>query len=254
MRQVVYICVLTLAGAGLLAAQAAPDDGNLLTTFQNPIGNLISVPFQNNVNFPIGQYSRVQDVLNIQPVIPMSLNQDWLLISRWITPIVYQPNILNPSGGANGLGDLNPTFFLSPANPGKLIWGIGPTFLLPTATDPTLGQGKWAAGPSIVLLVQPEHFTIGFLSNNVWSIGGERQRPLVNQFLTQYFVTYNMDKGWFLTESPILTANWMAPVHNRWLVPFGGGVGKITQSGYATRRLADQPVLQSDPSTRHSVS
>ena len=85
-------------------------------------------------------------------MIPISLNEDWLLISRWITPIVYQPNILDPSGGANGLGDLNPTFFLSPANPGKLIWGIGPTFLLPTATEPTLGQGKWGAGPSVVLL------------------------------------------------------------------------------------------------------
>jgi len=54
MRQVVYICALTLAGAGLMAAQAVPDDDKLLTTFQNPIGNLISVPFQNNVNFPIG--------------------------------------------------------------------------------------------------------------------------------------------------------------------------------------------------------
>ena len=91
-------------------------------------------------HFPIGQYSRVQDVLNIQPVIPITLNNDWLLITRWITPVVYQPNIDNRIGGANGLGDINPSFFLSPARPGKLIWGIGPTFLFPTATDPTLGQ------------------------------------------------------------------------------------------------------------------
>ncbi len=236
MRQTVYSCALALAGAGLIAAQGAPDDDKVLTTFQNPVGNLISVPFQNNVNFPIGQFSRVQDVLNIQPVIPVSLNEDWLLITRWITPIVYQPNIAVPTGGANGLGDLNPTFFLSPARPGKLIWGIGPTFLLPTATDPTLGQGKWGAGPSIVLLVQPEHWTIGVLSNNIWSIGGDRRRPVVNQFLTQYFVTYNMKKGWFLTDSPILTADWTAPAHNRWVVPFGGGIGKIT-------RVGKQPVV-----------
>jgi hypothetical protein len=163
MRNTVYSCALALAGAGLIAAQGAPDDDKLLTTFQSPIGNLISVPFQNNVNFPIGQFSRVQDVLNIQPVIPISLNEDWLLISRWITPVVYQPNILQPSGGANGLGDLNPSFFLSPARPGKVIWGIGPTFLLPTATDPTLGQGKWGARPSLVLLLQPEHWTIRLL-------------------------------------------------------------------------------------------
>ncbi len=231
MRQIVCLFVLALAGAGLIAAQGAPDDEKVLTTFQNPVGNLISVPFQNNVNFPIGRFSRVQDVLNIQPVIPISLNEDWLLITRWITPIVYQPNIAVPTGGANGLGDLNPSFFLSPTRPGKLIWGIGPTFLLPTATDPTLGQGKWGAGPSLVLLVQPEHWTIGFLSNNVWSIGGERSRPLVNQFLTQYFVTYNTKKDWFLTASPILTADWTAPAHNQWLVPFGGGIGKITRVG-----------------------
>ena len=81
-----YLCALALAGAGLIAAQGAPDDDKVLTTFQNPVGDLISVPFQNNVNFPIGQFSRVQDVLNIQPVIPISLNEDWLLITRWITP------------------------------------------------------------------------------------------------------------------------------------------------------------------------
>jgi hypothetical protein len=231
MRSAIYFGAIALAGAGLILAQGAPDDDKLLTTFQNPIGNLISVPFQNNVNFPIGQYSRVQDLLNIQPVIPISLNEDWLLITRWITPVVYQPDISVPTGGANGLGDLNPSFFLSPTRPGKLIWGVGPTFLLPTATDPTLGQGKWAAGPSIVLLVQPEHWTIGFLSNNVWSIGGEKDRPEVNQFLTQYFITYNMNNGWFFTESPILTADWIGPVHNRWLVPFGGGFGKISRFG-----------------------
>jgi hypothetical protein len=136
------------------------------------------VPFQNNVNFPIGQFSRVQDVLKFQPVIPISLNEDWLHITRWITPVVYQPKILDPIGGVNGLGDLNPSFFLSPARPGKLVWGLGPTLLLPTATDPTLGQGKWGAGPSFVLLLQREHWTIGVLANNIWSIGGDRRRRL----------------------------------------------------------------------------
>jgi hypothetical protein len=147
MRPTVYLCAFALVGAGLILAQGAPDDEKLLTTFQNPIGNLISVPFQNNVNFPIGQFSRVQDVLNIQPVIPIGLNEDWLLITRWITPVVYQPNISVPTGGANGLGDLNPSFFLSPARPGKLIWGIGPTFLLPTATDPSRSIGRLASCP-----------------------------------------------------------------------------------------------------------
>jgi hypothetical protein len=122
----VRIFTLALAPA-MLAAQGAPANNNLLTTFQNPVGNLISVPFQNNINFPIGQYSRNQNVLNIQPVVPIHVNQDWLLITRWIIPLVYQPNLTSgcdssgaagdvicdspggpssPSGGAFGLGDL----------------------------------------------------------------------------------------------------------------------------------------------------
>ena len=241
-----------LAGTSLLMAQGSPNNDSLLNTFQNPVGNLISVPFQNNVNFPIGRYSRIQDVLNIQPVIPFHLSGNWLLISRWITPIVYQPNLglacrpngpaatlicqfreqfSQPDGGANGLGDMNPSFFLSPAHPGRLIWGFGPTFLLPTATDATLGQGKWGAGPSLVILTQPRPWTIGFLANNIWSFAGNVGRRHVNQFLLQYFVTYNLRHGWFITESPIITSNWLAPTHNRWLVPFGGGFGKMSKVG-----------------------
>src|SRR6185503_18714857 len=91
--KVIRVCSQVLVFAGLLSAQGAPDEGKVLTTFQNPVGNLISVPFQNNVNFPIGQYSRVQDVLNIQPVVPIQMSKDWLLISRWLVPVVYQPNL-----------------------------------------------------------------------------------------------------------------------------------------------------------------
>ena len=84
-------CTLALACAGLLSAQGAPDDSKLLNTFQNPVGNLISVPFQNNVNFPIGEFSRIQDVLNIQPVIPFRVNKDWL-IRRMGKNLVYAPS------------------------------------------------------------------------------------------------------------------------------------------------------------------
>src|SRR5215470_17857121 len=135
--------VPVLIAVGLLSAQGAPDDAKVLTTFQNPVGDLISVPFQNNTNFPIGQFSRVQNVLNIQPVVPFHVSDAWTIISRWITAFVYQPNVLSQSGGTAGLGDLNPRLFLSPVHPGKRIWGIGPTSLLPTATNRTLGQGKW---------------------------------------------------------------------------------------------------------------
>ena len=226
------LCALALAGLPVLQAQDnGPSTGDLQKQVQNPVASLISVPFQNNTNFPVGTASRVQDVLNIQPVVPVKLTEDWNLIARWITPIVYQPNPSAGEGGANGLGDMNPTFFISPAKPGKVIWGAGPSFLLPTATERTLGQGKWAAGPSVVLLTQPKPWTIGILANNVWSFAGNRFRTPVNQFYTQYFLNYNMKNGWYMGTSPILTCNWNANGANRWTIPFGWSVGKIVRVG-----------------------
>jgi hypothetical protein len=204
---------------------------------QNPVANLISVPLQDNANFGVGPYNGTQNVLNIQPVIPVHLTPNWNLINRVILPVVWQPytgmNPANASLGTFGLGDLNPTVFLSPANPGKIIWGVGPAFVFPTATDPTLGQGKWSGGPSFVVLAQPGHWTLGLLANNVWSFAGESNRPTVNQFLAQYFVNYNLSGGWYLTSAPIITANWAAPqAKNVWTVPFGAGIGRITKVGF----------------------
>jgi hypothetical protein len=231
-KNVIGRCVLGLLCAmGLLAQDNGPSTEELQKQTQNPVASLISVPFQNNTNFPVGKASRVQDVLNIQPVVPIKLNDDWNLITRWIMPVVYQPNPNAGEGGANGLGDLNPTFFMSPGKPSKVIWGFGPTLLLPTATERTLGQGKWGAGPSVVLLTQPEHWTVGVLANNVWSFAGNRQRTPVNQFLAQYFLNYNMKGGWYTGTQPIVTCNWQATGANRWTVPFGWSVGKIVRVG-----------------------
>src|ERR1700733_6196616 len=124
------------------AAPAANDADALAKATQNPVASLISVPIQNNSNFAVGPYNRTQDVLNIQPVIPARISENWMLISRIIQPIVWQPTAAATTGGQYGIGDMNPTFFLSPAKPGKLIWGLGPAIVLPTATSTALGQGK----------------------------------------------------------------------------------------------------------------
>src|SRR5215469_10465724 len=151
---------------------ASTNSDELRKAAQNPVASLISVPFQNNNNFNIGPYDRTQDVLNIQPVIPIKLSDQWNLITRTILPIVWQPYSSAPTGGEYGLGDLNPSLFLSPGKPGKLIWGIGPALVIPTATNTILGQGKFSIGPGIVLLTQPGHWTLGVLVNNVWSVAG----------------------------------------------------------------------------------
>jgi hypothetical protein len=169
---------------------------------QNPIANLISFPLQNNTAFGIGPYERAQNVLNIQPVIPFHISEKWNLITRTILPVVWQPND-QPTQGWFGFGDLNPSLFLSPAKPGKLIWGVGPAFVFPTATAEQLGQGKFSLGPSVVVLSTPGHWVLGALINNIWSVAGPHERAVVNQMLLQWFVNYNMKKGWYFTTSPI---------------------------------------------------
>jgi hypothetical protein len=203
---------------------------DLAKAAQNPVAKLISVPFQNNFNFGVGPNNAVQYVLNFQPVIPISLNEDWNLITRTILPTI---NLSSPAPGvrsAFGLGDLNPTAFLSPAKPSKLIWGVGPTFTFPTATDPLLGAGKWSAGPAVVGLYMDGPWVVGALLNNQWSFAGWGAKS-VNQMLLQPFINYNLPHAWYLTTAPIMTADWKANDDNRWTVPVGGGIGKIVKLG-----------------------
>jgi|ERR1700722_2739023 len=220
---------------------AAESTDALRKAAQNPVASLISVPIQNNNNFGIGPDGRTQDILNIQPVIPIRLTENWTLIARVITPIVYQPTVSQPiNQGAYGLGDLNPTFFVSPSKPHKIIWAAGPAIVLPTATNPLLGQGKWSAGPSFVVLAQPGKWTFGGLVNNVFSLAGQSSRQPVNQMVFQYFINYNLQKGWYITWQPTLTANWEVSNGGRWVVPFGGGVGRIMKLGFQPVSLTAQ--------------
>lgn len=156
------------------------DVDGLRKAAQNPVANLISVPFQNNTNFYVGPDNRTQNVLNIQPVIPFNVSKDWMVVTRIIQPITWQPFPSAPTGGEFGFGDMSPTFFLGLRKPGKLIWGAGPAFVIPTATKQILGQGKFSIGPSVVALIQPKHWTVGALVNNVWSVAGSRGRLTVN--------------------------------------------------------------------------
>lgn len=248
------IAALVLTPLTSQAQQPPAETGDLQKATQNPVAGLISIPIQSNNNFGIGPFGRNQDILNIQPVIPMNVSGNWNMIIRWITPIVWQPapgtaNLevfgiegntpaflaardVQAHAGVFGLGDMAPTFFFSPAKAHKLIWGAGPMFTLPTATGKILGQGKLSMGPSIVALVQPAKWTIGALVNNVWSIAGPSDRADVNQMTFQYFINYNLKKGWSISVSPTITANWQASSGNVWTVPVGAGVGRVFRLGY----------------------
>jgi hypothetical protein len=206
------------------------EDEDLAKQSQNPIADLVSVPFQSNTNFNAGPFNRTQEVLNIQPVVPMHLTDDWTVISRTIIPLASQPSPLFNSN-TNGVGDITQSLFLTPAHPGPLIWGVGPVFTAPSASDPILGTGRVLFGPTAVFLTTPGHLVMGVLLNNQWSVGGDPLRPAVNTFLAQPFINYNMAHGWYLTSSPLITANWLAASGQQWLVPIGGGFGRIFRLG-----------------------
>ena len=220
----------TADGDGIIEPGENPEE-ELAKAAQNPVANMISLPLQNNTNFNFGPREKTQNVLNIQPVWPFTLNEDWNLITRTIMPLISQPQLFPGDDRENGLGDITFTAFLSPANPGKMIWGAGPVLLLPTATDEKLGTKKWGAGPSAVALTIRGPWVCGALANHIWSFAGDGNRDDVNQTLIQPFVNYNLPEGWYLVSSPIITANWEADSDNTWTVPLGGGIGKVFRIG-----------------------
>ena len=221
---------ITADGDGIIEPGEDPEE-ELAKAAQNPVANMISLPFQNNTNFNFGPLEKTQNVLNIQPVLPFSLNESWNLITRTIVPIISQPPLFPGDDRENGLGDIFFTAFLSPANPGRLIWGAGPVLLLPTATDEKLGGDKWGAGPSAVALSVRGPWLFGALANHVWSFAGDGDRDGISRSLIQPFVNFNLPHGWYLVSSPVLTADWKADSSNVLTIPVGGGVGKIFRIG-----------------------
>lgn len=216
---------------GKVSESEATED--LAKAAQNPISNLISLPLQNNTIFGVGpQGERTLNVLNIQPVIPVPLSKSLLLVTRTIVPVINQPT--SPTGRQSefGLGDINPQFFFTPLTNSRITWGVGPTIVLPTATQDVLGQGKWSAGPAAVVVVTTKHMVFGAVGNNVWSFAGSPDRRNVNQMLVQPFINYNLSNGWYLVSSPIITANWEAESGDEPLtLPIGGGFGRIFAIG-----------------------
>jgi len=193
---------------------------------QNPVSNFFNFPFQNNTNYGFGPYERTQNVLNIQPVLPFSLGTKVNLINRIIVPVITQPSFTEDNS-STGIGDILYTAWLSPAEAGKVIWGLGPVFQLPTASDTEFGSGEFGIGPSVVLLTMIDQWVAGAVINQINTFG----EASTSKFFINYFINYNLPKAWYLVTAPIVTANWKAEDGQKWLVPVGGGVGKVVKLG-----------------------
>jgi hypothetical protein len=252
------VLALAVAAAGCLAgpataqdpaaATATDDAAALAQQLANPVAALISVPFQNNWDFGIGPDDEGwRWTLNVQPVIPISLSEDWNLISRTILPIVYQDEVFPGAGDQFGLGDTVQSFFLSPVAPGPLgmIWGAGPALLLPTGTDDLLRSEKWGAGPTAVALKQSGAWTYGVLANHIWSFAGEDDRSDVSTTFLQPFLNYTTKRATSFILNSESTYDWEG---EEWTVPLNAGVtqlfrigGQRVQIGLLGRWYAESP-------------
>ena len=232
------ICFGQGTGAGPGPETKGGDD--LRAKVQNPVSSMISLPLKFTADF--GAPNGSAYFFNINPVVPLTFG-NWNLINRALIPAIVSvdgeiagtPGI--PEGKSSndrktGLGDINYSLFLSPADATSFIWGIGPSINLPTAKTDALGSGKWSAGPTGVVLFQPGWGTYGGLVRQLWSFAGDSDRSDVNQTLIEPFLNYNLPQGWYLIADPIITANWGAKKSgDRWTVPLGGGVGKLFKIG-----------------------
>lgn len=207
---------------------AQESSADLAKKLSNPVASMISVPFQFNYDHGFGPEDGDRGTLNIQPVIPISINDDWNIISRTIMPVIWQDDIAGDSGEQFGLGDITQSLFFSPKQPGPdgLIWGLGPAFLIPTATDELTGTGKWGAGPTGVALKQEGPWTYGILANHIWSFAGEDDRPDVSSTFLQPFLSYTTHDAWTFTLNTESTYNWEG---DEWSVPLNFMVGKLVK-------------------------
>ena len=228
------LCAIFI-GIGALGPAVLPvwaqESSEIAKQAQNPIASLISVPIENDFNPQTGIKKDDSYVLELKPVIPVRLSNDWTMITRTVIPVIQVPDLAPGVDGTAGVGDVQLSLFLSPAKAGAVIWGAGPVISFPTASQEILGTKKVSVGPTVVVLRSQGHWLFGTLVQNLFSVAGPAARPDVNQMLLQPFANYNLRHGWYLTSSPIITANWEVSPNQRWVVPVGGGVGKIVHFG-----------------------
>lgn len=245
MKKLIALLFFTWSTFGSGSASAESSEGSLTEESMNPLSTVISIPFENNTLFKIGPSESTASVLNIKPVFPVSLGE-WNLINRIVVPLVYtegQDQLLpfdinwggNPGtiglGSASGLADITYQGFITSSAGGEIAWGFGGALVIPTHSEPRFGSDKWSAGPAVVMFATPGKWVLGAIAQNIWSIAGDNDAADVNVFTSQFTINYKLGNRWYLTSSPLITANWEAEKDNRWTVPLGGGIGRAFKIG-----------------------
>lgn len=238
-REIILALLGTLLSVAIAASARAQDSispppavdaatlQDLSKATKNPVASFIKVPFQFTTGFGVGSRHDVGESLNIQPVLPISLNADWDLIARPSLNVTYSPSPHEQFG----LQDLQTSFFLTPDKASAWFWGAGPIFQFPSATSKELGTGRWSAGPTAALLYSKGPWFNGILTYQLLSFAGNRNRGSVNQTYIEPLVSYNFESGWSVQCDPAITYDWTANMANAWVLPVGADVGQTLQIG-----------------------
>lgn len=240
LKSIIFLFVLSLITGVCYAQETDTSAEELAKKLANPVASLISVPFQNNFDFGVGPFDGARYNLNIQPVIPISLNEKWNLISRTIIPIISQNDVTGNGNNETGLADIAQSIFFSPKEvKNGMVWGVGPILLLPTATNDFLGANKWGVGPNAVILKLNGQWTYGALVNHIWSVGGSGGND-INASFFQPFMTYATKTGASFTMASENTQSWDNDI-------FGGFVGayyaKVTKIGKQMIQIGGGPKI-----------
>lgn len=223
-------CLLAAGPAAGADAVSAPDDRALELAVEdlNPLTRMYVMRFEDNVQFGFGPDNEPLNFFRIQPLFPVDLGERWSLLTRVLLPLVHAPW----PETVDGLGDVNITSFLTPSRTDRFVWGVGPSLLLPTGSHDQITGNKWAAGPAMAAVYNSRRWQVGLVVQNLWSFAGDGSRREVNLMGMRPAISYHLDNGWYLSTSPSIAADWAAiDDRNRWLLPVGGGVGKILVIG-----------------------
>jgi hypothetical protein len=237
LRVLRQLAILLLGGMLMLCtaaqAQVTTQPGTSVTpqelakSVHNPFEDFVKVPLQSTTGFSVGPHHNAGESLNIQPVIPFSLNAEWDLIARPSLSATYQPSPQEQFG----LNDLQTSFFVTPHNANEWIWGAGPIFQFPTATSDALGTGRYSVGPTAALIYSKGPWFNGVLAYQLMSFAGNRARGSINQTYVEPEVSYNFDSGWYVDCDPPMTFDWTANAANGWTIPIGADVGNAFSVG-----------------------
>ena len=223
---------LTVPARAQQSSTPAPSPGALSNqalakAVHNPFEDFVKVPIESDTGFQLGRSHKAGDEVNIEPLLPFSLNADWDLFARPSLTVAYSPTPQEQSG----LEDTQLSFFLSPAKNSTWVWGAGPIFQFPTASSSELGSGRWSAGPTAALVYSEGPWLNAILTDQLMSFAGNRKRGSVNQTYIEPMISYNFESGWYADVDPQMTFDWTADAANAWTIPMGADVGKAFNLG-----------------------